>query len=247
MNSTASQSSSSGCVGHSPCDAEVVERPCRCRCRRTASRRLTNTRAVSGLSCETSQFARSSRVGAAGRLDVELRQERRHRRLDDLAGVVQPVAARQDAHRPRRRRRSSRGTSGTAASRSLLLLLQRRQLVAHRLRAAARSCGSSAASSFFCCVGALVRRRPRALACTFAGSDTAADGLGGGRRRQAELADVVLRELRLELERERRASAAAVVADRRRASRRPPTCGLPTCGRTAQPVSSLPSIASATG
>ena len=62
MNSAASQSSSSGCVGHSPCEprsSSIFEMPCRRTARHT---RLTKTRAVSGFAGETSQFARSSRV-----------------------------------------------------------------------------------------------------------------------------------------------------------------------------------------
>ena len=65
MNSDASQSSSSGCVGHSPWDprsSSTFDRPAPKSSRHV---RLTNVRAVSGLSCDTSQFARSRRVARA--------------------------------------------------------------------------------------------------------------------------------------------------------------------------------------
>ena len=62
MNSAASQSSSSRCVGHSPCDprsSSTFDSPVPKNSRHV---RLTNVRAVSGLSRATSQFARSRRV-----------------------------------------------------------------------------------------------------------------------------------------------------------------------------------------
>ena len=62
MNSTASQSSSSGCVGQAPCapkSSGVATIPWP---NAEPQSRLTNTRAVSGLSRETTQRARSSRV-----------------------------------------------------------------------------------------------------------------------------------------------------------------------------------------
>lgn len=61
-NSEASESSSSGCVGHSPCEprsSSTFDNPVPKYCRQV---RLTNTRGVSGLSFDTSQFARSRRV-----------------------------------------------------------------------------------------------------------------------------------------------------------------------------------------
>ncbi len=61
-NSTASQSSNSGCVGHSPCaprSSTVALSPVPKHC---FHRRFMKTRAVSGLSGETIQRARSSRV-----------------------------------------------------------------------------------------------------------------------------------------------------------------------------------------
>src|SRR5262249_7977673 len=62
MNSAANQSSNSGCVGHSPWEpksSSSFERPVPKNDRQV---RFTNTRAVSGLSFETNQEARSSRV-----------------------------------------------------------------------------------------------------------------------------------------------------------------------------------------
>ena len=66
MNSTASQSSSSGCDGRFALVAEIAERsrPARCR-RRRPTARLTVTRAVSGFSGETSQRAKPSRLRGA--------------------------------------------------------------------------------------------------------------------------------------------------------------------------------------
>jgi hypothetical protein len=57
-------------------------------------KRFTVTRAVSGFFGSTSQFARSSRV-ACGRRSRVCRGSR-ERRLHDLAGIVHPVAARQN-------------------------------------------------------------------------------------------------------------------------------------------------------
>ena len=60
-NSTASQSSNPGCVGHSPCEpvsSSVLERP---EPKRRYQRRFTNTRAVSGLSADVSHSAKWSR------------------------------------------------------------------------------------------------------------------------------------------------------------------------------------------
>ena len=62
MNSAASQSSNSGCVGHSPCDpmsSSTLVMPMPKNWRHS---RLTKTRAVSGFCWLTSQLARSSRV-----------------------------------------------------------------------------------------------------------------------------------------------------------------------------------------
>ena len=65
MNSTASQSSSSGCVGRAPCepkssDVSTIPRPNNC-----SQKRFTATRAVSGSSWLTSHRARPSRLGSA--------------------------------------------------------------------------------------------------------------------------------------------------------------------------------------
>ena len=91
MNSAASQSSSSGWVGHSPCEprsSSVFDSPVPKNCRQA---RLTNARAVSGF-----RARRASRRGRgasrAGRR-CELAEESGDRRVDDVAGIVHPVAA----------------------------------------------------------------------------------------------------------------------------------------------------------
>ena len=61
-NSQASQSSSSGCVGQTPCEpksSRVATSPCP---KASFQSRFTNTRATSGFSGDVSQRARSSRV-----------------------------------------------------------------------------------------------------------------------------------------------------------------------------------------
>ena len=87
-NSAASQSSSSGCDRPLALGAEVVDdralRPVPKNCFQS---RLTNTRAVSGFSGETSQRARSSRVSRCSRLLAGLRQELRGTRAATIAPV----------------------------------------------------------------------------------------------------------------------------------------------------------------
>ena len=67
MNSAASQSSSSGWVGLSPCVPKSSEVRTRPRPKNSCHMRLTATRAVSGLLRETIQRARPSRTRFAGR------------------------------------------------------------------------------------------------------------------------------------------------------------------------------------
>ena len=102
-NVTASQSSSSGCDGHAPCEPKSSTDVTNPWPNAIFQSRLTNTRATSGLSRPTSHRARSSRDRATI-LDL-LAERRRDRRRDDLARVVEPVPARQDSHGPRRARR----------------------------------------------------------------------------------------------------------------------------------------------
>ena len=61
VNSTASQSSSAGCVGRSPREPVSSSERERPEPKNRYQRRFTNTRAVSGLSAETSHWARWSR------------------------------------------------------------------------------------------------------------------------------------------------------------------------------------------
>ena len=97
MNSQASQSSSAGFDGRLALRAEVVEHLAQPVPKNCFQSRFMTVRAVSGLSRETSHRARSSRVSSRP-VDLRLGQVMRQGGLDDLAALVHPVAARQDAH-----------------------------------------------------------------------------------------------------------------------------------------------------
>ena len=105
MNSTASQSSSSGCTGNSPCapkSSTVLTMP---KPKYDCQKRFTVTRAVSGLARSTSQRARPRRsFGHSGaRRGENLRQSRR----DLLAGRVVGAALEQERVARRRHCRPS--------------------------------------------------------------------------------------------------------------------------------------------
>ena len=119
MNSAASQSSSSGCVGHSPCEPRSSSDFGDARCRKTAATAGSRyTRAVSGLSLETQPVGQVEPRGAAA-AGVELAQKRRNGGLDHRARIVHPVAARQNARFGGRRWLPSPRTCGMAASQQL--------------------------------------------------------------------------------------------------------------------------------
>jgi hypothetical protein len=99
--STASQSSSSGWVGHSPWEPRssgVRASPCP---KKSFHCRFTKTRAVRGF-VGGGEPAREVEARGPAAFRFDLGQEVGNGRLHDLAGLVQPVAARQDAHGIRR-------------------------------------------------------------------------------------------------------------------------------------------------
>ena len=103
MNSTASQSSSSGCVGHSPCEPKSSSDFGESLAEEAASRaRLTKTRAVSGLSRGDEPVRQVEARGRAGRRRRAAAATAGTAGATTSAAVVQPVAARQDADRARR-------------------------------------------------------------------------------------------------------------------------------------------------
>ena len=158
-------------------------------------RRLTKTRAVSGFCGETSQLARSRRVARAA-AGVELAEEAGTAGCDDLAGLVHPVAARQNAGLARASVASVTTTRGMDGIEQRELLLQLRDLDERRPALRATPIGSASAMAVFCCgVGAL-----RSSATAQGASSTAVGNLFArlrrsgqeyslGRERQAEAAD----------------------------------------------------------
>ena len=124
--------------------------------------RFTKTRAVSGFSREVSQRARSRRVARAS-AGVERRQEVRDGGRHDLARVVLPVAARQDAHRRGLRGRRSRTRCGTVAD----------EAPPSRARPRAGAARASASSGRRAAVE--VRRPPLCCAALRSASGTASD------------------------------------------------------------------------
>ena len=206
-------------------------------------RRLTKTRAVSGLSRETIQLGQvqPGRRGRPGVIELARGTAGRPAR-STVAGVVH-ASCRDAGCGP------CAGVPavvtrhlGTASSSSSFCFSSVGDLVARRLEAAARWCGSrrrspSSAASLRSS-GATAR-----AARTFAGSDCRSPGsaLVVAERRNLPIWCCGKCELEFERERQRRrrrrrSIGSASLEDRRRAACRP-------AGRIAQPVSSLPSIA----
>ena len=114
--------------------------------------RLTNTRATSGLSGETSQRARSSRVARRSPVS-QRRQKAGHARQHDLARFVQPVAARQHAHRARLDRHRDQRRAARLDRIRRWRCSGSGQLLRDRLPTAARSSDSRRPAS--CCCSAV--------------------------------------------------------------------------------------------
>ena len=120
MNSLASQSSSSRCVGHSPCEprsSSTLDKPIPNNSRQV---RLTKARDVSGFPRETSQLARSSRVARSPFCVQRSEKFVEWRVPQSAAGIIHPVGARQNVRHSQDLRRPSRerGESPSPAARA---------------------------------------------------------------------------------------------------------------------------------